>query len=459
MRKLYAFLAAALISVCAFASKEQVPGDAVLAGYYETGQLCVAIFVPADMACNDIVFAGTYNNWAKGSGTVEDAANCTKFQAIEGYDGWYVVAVEDESESIEGKPIMLDEDGEFSWQYQIGTATLVRGTVSIVAGYSGEIDLKGYDKSAPVVLTVDSWKENPCTAVYHNYTFAVINSSGCEGFAIPFIVGDVNKWQFAQMQVDAAKTAEYGVGYYYYNVKAAEGTKYQIVSGLMANDGTIAEQPGWNDASYLQEFKDDEWKRITDDAGEVDLRTGTEALILFDLRDATKYRWARCVERVNHTYTITAQFPTVDAPAQVEVRGGWRDEVKEGETVVTPSSWDQGVVMTAGSTPGLWTATIDAYEGCEFKFCSHALGWGKQIQVYDTAEDTWKDAGNQKFGADEAVAIDFSDPDAYQWTPGAEPEGIEDIVLTEKAHKVMVDGVLYIIRDNKMYNALGTQVR
>lgn len=38
-------------------------------------------------------------------------------------------------------------------------------------------------------------------------------------------------------------------------------------------------------------------------------------------------------------------------------------------------------------------------------------------------------------------------------------QGIEDVVLTEKAQKVMVDGVVYIVRDGKMYNALGTQVR
>ena len=38
-------------------------------------------------------------------------------------------------------------------------------------------------------------------------------------------------------------------------------------------------------------------------------------------------------------------------------------------------------------------------------------------------------------------------------------EGIENIVLTEKAQKVMVDGILYIVRDGKMYNVQGTQVR
>lgn len=38
-------------------------------------------------------------------------------------------------------------------------------------------------------------------------------------------------------------------------------------------------------------------------------------------------------------------------------------------------------------------------------------------------------------------------------------QGIENVVLTEKAQKVVVDGVLYIVRDNKMFNIQGTQVR
>ena len=39
------------------------------------------------------------------------------------------------------------------------------------------------------------------------------------------------------------------------------------------------------------------------------------------------------------------------------------------------------------------------------------------------------------------------------------PEGIENVVLTEKAQKVVVDGVIYIVRDGKMFNLQGAQVR
>lgn len=42
---------------------------------------------------------------------------------------------------------------------------------------------------------------------------------------------------------------------------------------------------------------------------------------------------------------------------------------------------------------------------------------------------------------------------------GEAPQGIENIELTEKAQKVIVDGVVYIVRDNKMFNIHGAQVR
>lgn len=38
-------------------------------------------------------------------------------------------------------------------------------------------------------------------------------------------------------------------------------------------------------------------------------------------------------------------------------------------------------------------------------------------------------------------------------------EDIENIVLTEQVQKVVVDGVIYIVRDGKMFNVQGAQVR
>ncbi|MCR5532702.1 MAG: hypothetical protein K6F10_02360 [Paludibacteraceae bacterium] len=453
MKKFYAIIAAALMSVSVFAAKDVVPSDAVLAEYWTPGQVCMCFFVPADMNCFDIVVTGSFNGWSG------DLAKCLPVEAVEGYDGWYVVAYDPEDEpdaekGLQAKPVMKGGDGAFNWNYQIGAATVIRGSVEIVAGLPGEIDMIHYGTDAPNVFTVDEWKANPCTAVYHNYIVYVTNNLGCDGFAVPFLIGEMTGWEenFMQMQLDEERSAAVLKGVYKYSFKAREGAEYQIVCGLIDGTGAVVSKPGWNDDSYLQENIDGDWSRIN---GGANFTTGTDATIEYDWSDLTKFQWGRCKAKVEHTYTITAKLPTVEAPAQVEVRGGWRDADEEQGI---KSSWDEGAIMTPGNTPGLWTVTIDAYEGCQFKFCSHAMGWAKQIQVYDSEGDTWKDADNQKFGSDEAVAIDFSDPDSYQWTPGEE-QGIEDIVLTEKAQKVMVDGVLYIVRDNKMFNVQGAQVR
>ena len=54
--------------------------------------------------------------------------------------------------------------------------------------------------------------------------------------------------------------------------------------------------------------------------------------------------------------------------------------------------------------------------------------------------------------------------DYYEFAAGAKltrlaAQGIENIVLTEDAQKVIVDGVVYIVRDGKMFNVQGAQVR
>ena len=571
MRKIYAFLAAALISVCAFASKDVVPSDEVIkdACNYEAGQVCACIYVPGEMACNDIIFAGTYNNWAKGSGKVEDAANCKKFEPIEDYDGWYVVAVDDESASPEGKPLLLTPEGKFSWQYQIGAATKIRGGVTVVKGaYEGEIDLKTYGKDAPNVYTVDAWKVNPCDAVFHNYKIIVIND-GCGGYAWPYVVGDMTNWAFTQMQIDVDKSVEYQAAVYTYAFKAAEGTPYQLASGLMDEEGNIVVTPGWNDASYLQKLdvETGKWHRMPGESGD-NLLTKEASEILFDLRDDT-LRWARCDDAPVEEVLVQLKAPE-GAPEAIEIIGSF------GE------GWEVGTEMTLKD--GLWEAVVSAKETNVFKFRQKGT-WDNQILYLDEEDDKWLSFGDGNdelvFGdlwtgesGSKAILLDFSDPELYKWSNTIEPEdpilivvraklpagapeevemvgnfggdetwhtgiileleddvyttevetepskvfkfrqkggwtnqiqafdgeawidldnivfkdfveevagqnvveidfsnaelykwtltdpqGIESVVLTEKAQKIVVDGVLYIIRDNKMFNVQGTQVR
>jgi hypothetical protein len=302
---------------------------------------------------------------------------------------------------------------------------------------------------------VDAWKSNPCTAIYHNYHFEVI-SDGCNGYVVPFIVGSMTGWNFERMQLDEAKTLEYGAPTYYYNKKTAEGTPYQLVCGLLdPNTGEIdsTAQPGWKDEAYLQMLVNDEWTRIPGEDGDNRL-THEDANIVWDIRVDT-LRWARCAPAEPEEYVVFGvKLPAENTPESVEIIGTFDD-------------W-QGTAMEWLASTDYWFVELQAKASQFFKFRG-AGSWDKELEIYSAEDDEWKTIadGQFKFGQlweDDSykgtpckwIELDWSDPAAYRWT-GA--EGIEDIVLTEKAQKIVVDGVLYIVRDNKMYNVQGTQVR
>ena len=58
----------------------------------------------------------------------------------------------------------------------------------------------------------------------------------------------------------------------------------------------------------------------------------------------------------------------------------------------------------------------------------------------------------------------YNDANSAQMNAGSEvtvlwKQALEQIVLTEKVNKVIMDGVIYIVRDGKLYNLQGAQVR
>jgi len=63
----------------------------------------------------------------------------------------------------------------------------------------------------------------------------------------------------------------------------------------------------------------------------------------------------------------------------------------------------------------------------------------------------------------QTITFAFNNVPAQKFIPDFSIEtgaqGIENIVLTEKVQKVMVDGAVYVVRDGKLFNVLGAQVR
>ena len=440
MKKLFAFVAAALFSVATFASREVVPSDADLASY-ATGTYTMCIY--NDGACNGIVLNGTYAGWPNAA----DHATLLDFVAVEGFEGWYVVTWEDATDpaadgGVQAKPIQLDGSGLFNWDYQLGPdAELIRGTAELLPGNNGtEVDIKNIGAGI-VVIDVKSWKNNPCTAVYHTYNVTFI-SPDCndEDYITPAISGGFNGWAQEALTLNELKTAErqnanLPGAVFEISFKAAEGSDFKFRS---------AAEWGKDWTNELKEYdaENDEWKAFNDGAN---LVLGEETNPVFDLGDPALYSWNNCekpeeYEEKEFDYNITVANAPTCGEAVLAIVGGFE---ACGWTVANAVAVENGA------------ASLHAKNTDEFKFLDKSTGdWSNEVQGF--AQTTFYAADLADGTEDGVIAIDLAD--AY-FAACAPEQGIENVVLTEKAQKVVVDGVLYIVRDNKMFNVQGTQVR
>ena len=447
MKKLFAFVAVALFSVATFASREVVPTDADLASYAtKTYTMCIY----NDGACNDIVLIGTYVSW-------DATAELLKFQAVEGFEGWYVVTWDDESGAaekvdeggVQAKPVQLTGTGTFSWDYQLSDESeLIRGTAVVAPGNPGEADIKNI-AAGIVVVDVKSWKNNPCTAVYHTYKVTFI-SPDCneEDYVVPAISGGFNNWAQQAMTMNELKTAERQQAglpgaVFEISFKGAEGSEFKFRS---------SEEWGKDWTNELKEYnaEEDAWAAYN---GGANLVLGEETNPVFDLGDPAKYSWNNCEKPdTDVKYVVVALNAPAGAPeAGIEVIG-------------TFDTWS-GTAMELLET-GWYLAEVEATGSDEFKF-REAGTWDNEIYVKDantgmwgafqqiSFKSVWKD-DTYKGVPCKWIELDLSGAN-YGWK--ANVQGIENITLTEKAQKVVVDGVIYIVRDNKMFNLQGAQVR
>ena len=450
MKKLFAFVAAALFSVATFASREAVPSDVDLAEYAtKTYTMCIY----NDGACNDIVLNGTFTAPTLGANWSTSVEDLLKFVAVDGFEGWYVVSWNDTTGAaeadggVQAKPIQLDGSGNFNWDYQLGPdAELIRGTADTLSANNGtEVDIKNIQPGI-VVIDVKSWKNNPCTAIYHVYNITFI-SPDCneDDFVVPAISGGFNGWAQEALTLNELKTAERQQqnlpgAVFEYSVKAAEGSEFKFRS---------AEEWGKDWTNELKEYdaENDAWNKFN---GGNNLVLGEETNLVFDLGDPAKYSWTNCekpevYEEKEFDYTINVTNAPVCGEAVLAIVGGY-----------AACNWTvaNAVAVENGA------AALHAKNTDEFKFLdkSKALDedpdndWSNEVKGF--AQTTFHKADIADGTEDGVIAIDLAEA---QFAACA--QGIENITLTENAQKVVVDGVLYIVRDNKMFNVQGTQVR
>ena len=452
MKKFYAFVAAALMSVSLFA---QAPSQSDIASYAKDGHYVACFGTPEDATCNDIVWVGEYNSWNLQD---EDIIVCEELAA---FPGWYVAVVPVvEGKNNDGKPVQINECGKRNWDWQCGTVEAVAGTVEIKPN-GAECDLKGWSVTDPGIVKVTAWKNgvNPCTATCQTFTMTVrVYPPYCEDNEElePTLKGSWN-WD-----ADAI-TMEFKGSYF----EAAIPDVPLNVNFKFNNDAA-----GSWDNQFEYRIPEDEdndipekWVQFNNfnldpEDAQAKFYTREGNTLIFDFSDTDNFRYASCgaepvVPEEPEQVVVGFQLPDPVPAAGVEIIGtfdGWKGTALE-------------------LSQGMYMGLVEAKPSDYFKI-REAGTWSNELLIADAeAESGWRTIGDGELvfgelwqdGADvdaslaglKVIALNLS---SLKWSVDPS-QGIENIVLTEKAQKVMVDGVLYIVRDNKMFNVTGTQVR
>ena len=392
-------------------------------------------------ACNGIVLNGTYAGWPN------DPSHATllDFKKVDGFEGWYVVTWEDATDpaagdGVQAKPIQLDGSGLFNWDYQLGPdAELIRGTAKLLPGNNGtEVDIKNIGAGI-VVIDVKSWKNNPCTAVYHVYNVTLI-SPDCneEDYVVPAISGGFNGWAQEAMTLNELKTAERQQkelpgAVFEVSFKAAEGSEFKFRS---------SEEWGKDWSNQLKEYvaEDDAWKAFNDGGN---LVLGEETNLVFDLGDPAKYSWDNCekpeeYEEKEFDYAITVANAPVCGEAVLAVVGGFEAcgwTVENAVEVV-----DGAVALHAKNTD-------------EFKFLDKSTGdWTNEVIGF--AQTTFHKADLADGEEDGKIAVDLAEANF-----AACADAVENTAVNAVATKVIRNGQIVIVKDGVEFNVLGTQVK
>lgn len=171
-----------------------------------------------------------------------------------------------------------------------------------------------------------------------------------------------------------------------------------------------------------------------------------------------KKHMSPCVITPKHNYTIKLYAPDACDQMKPAIIGAF-------------NNWSKNIPMTAqtdNEQKTYYTYTVYTEEGTEYKFREvNDSTWENQIQIYNTINNTWINMSNLILpvtNEDEyTVTYDYSDNTLYRFTlcNVDDLSGIDNALTpaTDAPRKVLMNGVLYILRDEKVYTIQGQKVR
>lgn len=255
---------------------------------------------------------------------------------------------------------------------------------------------------------------------------------------------------------DSGKTASteqvYAVKGYIAKIKDAYNSQYGNISFYMSDDATATR-------GDLQAYR---CKISADDAAKA--VEGAYVLVTGPISNYNGGTY-NSYEIAQGTVEILAEAPvieldTLNAAQALERAQALEVDAQEKVVVIayianikTPYDATYGnVTVWLNDDPTSTYGVIQAYRAKASEEEGPALAEHDKVMIVGMLSHTTYESGGE-------TKHSYQIAQGAQLTVLEKAQGIENIVLTEKAQKVMVDGVLYIVRDNKMYNVQGTQVR
>lgn len=425
MKKFLSFVVALCMSATMFAALNPAPAVTDLADYDGTNNV-VLVFYFDEQVCNDVYIVGSFEA-SKWTLTAENI----KMEELEGFEGWYVAevpATDADGKAVQAKPIQAKNDGTLSWDYQGGDpeawAHIGGAEANISAGYGGESNME-WPAPGFYIYECKYFKthNSPCSAVDEEYTISAYMPESCSDTIKPYVIGGFNNWTEPGVLMTAGTDGE-GETVYRATVKATQGSDFKVYGG------------NWDAGDML----------VPDEEGTMvalqNLQFGDEKTITLDFSNGS---YKGCYTAPTHEYVVTVKVPTCGeyTPAIIGDFSNW-----------------ENVAMTANED-GTFSATVTAGEGTNFKFRDVAFGdWRNEIQVVTVVDEaeTYEALPNQKFGKELEINLDFSGEE-YTWK-ACHSTGLVNIDAEKvNAQKVMIDGHVYIIRGEQMFNVVGVEVK
>ena len=422
MKKLFLLFAAALMSASMFAQPAMVPTVTDLAGAgYNLDNRVICLYFD-EQVCNDIVWAGSYMMNAAGDSWETNPGLLSSFEPLEGFEGWYVVEVEDASATVQGKPVQLKKDGSFNWDFQSGDveawinmAQPGTQTATIGAGYSGEANCT-WPTTGAYIYEVAYFKmhNTPCVAdkPKHDYTITAYLPQFCaeiEAYADSVrVMGGFDSWTdgiWMQKKVDE----DFNDCWYAELKDVEEGTEFKLRFGTDADWAVQVQLDGKNLDNMM--------------TGET-----TDIVLQFD---GEGYGFAACAAPVEYKYTEYENW-----------------QIKYGE------AWD-------------WSDDMEKVEDGLFKL--EILWEGTGINVKSDENPIKKDwfALEELVLGEEVIAptivdvyLKVVDDETVTIGLGVEPTTALPTLFDDgvKDAKFLHNGQLIIRKGNKAYNAVGTEL-